>query len=94
VANSGCPKTHPLIIYPVPNKGGAMVDVGSVFPANDPVPVSGIYGAVHEGYHLHPHKVFCLKDQRFPPCITCGDKVEFQFEEKLLYVLEHESFKS
>ena len=39
-------------------------------------PVSGIYDVVHDG-HRATHTAVLLKDEIFPPCRTCKDKVRF-----------------
>jgi hypothetical protein len=70
-----------------------MVDIGDVFHANDLVPTSGIYGAIHDEYHLQPHEVICIKNQTFPSCLKCGNKAEFQLVRSYLYVLEHAAFE-
>lgn len=71
----------------------AMTDRGAVFRSGNPIPTSGIYGAIHVDYHIQPHRVFCIENQSFPRCSKCGE-MEFQFEQPYQYVLEHEAFKT
>ncbi|HEY3927090.1 MAG TPA: hypothetical protein VGL89_01835 [Candidatus Koribacter sp.] len=48
-----------------------------MFKTGDLVAESGIYRVHHAGHRL-PHEVTLLKDQAFPRCAKCSDKVEFE----------------
>lgn len=41
------------------------------------VPCSGVYRIVHAG-HREDHDGILLQGQLFPPCLMCGDQVQFQ----------------
>ena len=41
------------------------------------MPETGVYSAIHDG-HREAHEVILRKDDIFPSCATCGDKVRFE----------------
>lgn len=43
----------------------------------DAIPASGIYRVYHSAHRL-PHEVTLLKDEVFPRCQGCCDRVEFE----------------
>jgi len=46
------------------------------FRPGEAAPFSGIYEVVHDA-HRTPHTAILLKDEIFPACRTCKDKVRF-----------------
>src|SRR6266403_30891 len=44
---------------------------------SDIVQVSGIYKVEHDTVHTQPHEVTCVKDEKFPPCRNCGNKITY-----------------
>jgi hypothetical protein len=51
--------------------------MGARFSTGDKVPVTGLY-LVHHAAHRLPHEALLLKDEAFPRCAKCADKVEFE----------------
>lgn len=49
----------------------------SKFRVGEAIPASGIYRIFHLA-HRSSHDVTLLKDEKFPPCNKCGDKVYFE----------------
>ncbi len=47
------------------------------YHTGDPVPDSGIYRVLHSQHRL-PHAVTICKDETFPRCAKCADKVRFE----------------
>ncbi len=47
------------------------------YKPGETVPESGVYRLTHTS-HRPPHDATLLKDEQFPPCGVCGDKVRFQ----------------
>ena len=41
------------------------------------IPESGVYKVIHQQHRL-PHEVTLLKDETFPRCAKCGDRVVFE----------------
>ena len=46
------------------------------FRPGDAILESGIYRVYHAGHRL-PHEVTLLRNERFPPCIKCGNSISF-----------------
>jgi hypothetical protein len=51
----------------------------ATFKPGDPVPCNGIYKVRHVQHRLD-HSVTILKNERFPVCRRCGDRVTFTLE--------------
>jgi hypothetical protein len=47
------------------------------FKTGDQIEASGIYKVVHREHRL-PHEVTLLRNETFPPCSKCKNKVRFE----------------
>ena len=63
----------------------------SKFRVGAVVPSSGVYQVFHQSHRVS-HEVTLIKDETFPPCNKCGDKVHFELVKEVPEI-DHEHFK-
>jgi hypothetical protein len=64
-----------------------------VFSPGDKVEWTGVYKVIHAYEHVPSHHVTVLYGDRFPPCVTCIEKVRFELAVSALHVNAHALFK-
>jgi hypothetical protein len=55
---------------------------------SDIVQVSGIYKVEHDTVHTQPHEVTCVKNEKFPPCRNCGNKITYNLVTAAVHLSE------
>ena len=69
-------------------------DNGPRFKPGDPVKETGIYEVTHERAHRATHEAVMLKNDAFPPCDTCVDKVRFRLVRTAPYIFDDDDFEA
>ena len=64
----------------------------SKFSVGEVIPVSGVYRVFHS-IHRVSHDVTLLKNEKFPPCRQCADKVYFELVREVPEIDENYEFK-
>lgn len=69
-SGAGAPQTEFFLIESPPV-------MAERFLTGDTVPATGLY-LVHHSAHRLPHEALLLRDEKFPRCAKCADRVEFE----------------
>jgi hypothetical protein len=64
------------------------------YKAGEKITKSGIYSVLHEGPHAETHEVTCVAGKKFPPCVECGDAVQFVLVRHARHVARQDHFKA
>jgi hypothetical protein len=81
-------QTQLILVTSVPNR----MRKQPTFRTGEQIAESGIYRVIHKTHRL-PHEVTLLKDQVFPRCAKCRDKVKFELVRAVSERLNHEDFR-
>ena len=65
---------------------------GPSFRAGQTVPESGIYEVTHHRGHRATHEVIMHREDVFPACDQCGEKVRFRVLRTAPYIFDDEDF--
>jgi hypothetical protein len=65
---------------------------GPSFLAGQTVPESGIYEVTHHRGHRVKHEVIMHRQDVFPACDQCGEKVRFRVLRTAPYIFDDEDF--